>query len=47
MFTPVTKYKDTLSKRVAHIRKAIGIKNPDDEKVSNIKTYRDYLDKNV
>lgn len=44
----MTKYKDTLNKRVAHIKKAMGIKNPDDEKVSsNIKTYRDYLDKNV
>lgn len=43
----MTKYKDTLNKRVAHIKKAMGIKNPGDEKVSNIKTYRDYLDKNV
>ena len=43
----MTKYKDTLNKRVAHIKKAMGIKNPVDEKVNNIKTYRDYLDKNV
>ncbi|WP_432740920.1 hypothetical protein AAA450_11730 [Staphylococcus equorum] len=43
----MTKYKDTLNKSVTHIKKAMGIKNPDDEKVSNIKTYRDYLDKNI